>query len=275
MAVGIETGRGPWVAALVAAGYVVYPVNPLQASRYREAARRIRGQERWRRLAHAGDIVRTDSHQLRPAAGDTPEAEAIKVAARAHKTLIWDRTRAVSGCGTSCASTSRRRWRRSRTWTPPTCWSCWAGAGPGPGGELTRAQVAAALSAPAAGTSPDRRDPGRAARRAPRPAGRADRRLRCHRPVPDRGDRHPQRPGQGPGRAGEEPFPAPDAEIYRSQPGMGAVPAPGAQRIRRRPRRYVAGKARRTTPHQPDRRASGKKKVVTVRFIHNDRLSTP
>ena len=41
------------------------------------------------------DMVRTDSHQLRPAAGDTPEAEAIKVVARTHKTLIWDRTRAV------------------------------------------------------------------------------------------------------------------------------------------------------------------------------------
>ena len=34
--IGIETDRGPWVAALVAAGYVVYAVNPLQASRYRE-----------------------------------------------------------------------------------------------------------------------------------------------------------------------------------------------------------------------------------------------
>ena len=34
--IGIETDRGPWVAALVAAGYVVFPVNPLQASRYRE-----------------------------------------------------------------------------------------------------------------------------------------------------------------------------------------------------------------------------------------------
>src|ERR1035441_4523880 len=32
---GIGTGRGPWVAALVAAGYTVYAVNPLQASRYR------------------------------------------------------------------------------------------------------------------------------------------------------------------------------------------------------------------------------------------------
>ena len=33
---GIETDRGPWVAALAAAGYAVYAVNPLQASRYRE-----------------------------------------------------------------------------------------------------------------------------------------------------------------------------------------------------------------------------------------------
>jgi hypothetical protein len=34
--VGIETERGPWVAALLAAGYTVYAVNPLQAARYRE-----------------------------------------------------------------------------------------------------------------------------------------------------------------------------------------------------------------------------------------------
>jgi hypothetical protein len=41
------------------------------------------------------DMVRTDPHQLRPAAGDSPEAEDIKVLARTHKTLIWERTRAV------------------------------------------------------------------------------------------------------------------------------------------------------------------------------------
>ena len=33
---GIETGPGPWVQALAAAGYLVFGVNPLQASRYRE-----------------------------------------------------------------------------------------------------------------------------------------------------------------------------------------------------------------------------------------------
>ena len=34
--VGIETERGPWVQALLATGYLVYAINPLQVARYRE-----------------------------------------------------------------------------------------------------------------------------------------------------------------------------------------------------------------------------------------------
>ena len=91
--IGIETDRGPWVAALVAAGYTVYPVNPLQASRYRER-HGVSGAKSDQGDSHMlADMVRTDSHQLRPAAGDSPEAEAIKVLARTHQSLIWARTR--------------------------------------------------------------------------------------------------------------------------------------------------------------------------------------
>ena len=36
--VGIETDKGPWVAALVAAGYTVLAVNPLQAARSSKAS---------------------------------------------------------------------------------------------------------------------------------------------------------------------------------------------------------------------------------------------
>ncbi len=36
--VGIETDRGSWVAALVAAGYEVFAINPLSVARYRRAA---------------------------------------------------------------------------------------------------------------------------------------------------------------------------------------------------------------------------------------------
>jgi transposase len=34
--VGIETDRGPWVQALIAAGYEVFAINPMSAARYRE-----------------------------------------------------------------------------------------------------------------------------------------------------------------------------------------------------------------------------------------------
>src|SRR5213078_3768981 len=66
----------------------------------------------------------------------------------------------------------------------------------------------------------------------------------------------------------------PDAEVYRSQPGMGAVL--GARVLGEfgdDPHRYADGKARRNyAGTSPLTRASGKKKVVAARFICNDRL---
>jgi hypothetical protein len=66
----------------------------------------------------------------------------------------------------------------------------------------------------------------------------------------------------------------PDAEIYRSQPGMGAVL--GARvlgELGDDPDRYPDARARKNyAATSPLTRASGKKKTVTARFIHNDRL---
>jgi transposase len=93
--VGIETDHGPWVMALLAAGYRVYPVNPQQSARFR-ARHGVSGAKSDAGDAHVlADMVRTGSHQLREAAGDSPEAEGIKVLARTHKTMIWERTREV------------------------------------------------------------------------------------------------------------------------------------------------------------------------------------
>src|SRR6204780_2050367 len=39
------------------------------------------------------DMVRTDRHNHRPVAGDSEMAEAIKVLARAHQSMIWSRGR--------------------------------------------------------------------------------------------------------------------------------------------------------------------------------------
>jgi transposase len=95
VAVGIETDRGPWVQALIAAGYRIYAINPLRVARYRER-RGVSGAKSDPGDAHIlADMVRTDRHQLRPIAGDSAQAEAVKVLTRAHKTLIWERTRHV------------------------------------------------------------------------------------------------------------------------------------------------------------------------------------
>ncbi|WP_194900212.1 IS110 family transposase, partial [Catenulispora pinisilvae] len=66
---------------------------PLVAARYRER-RAVSGAKSDAADAHMlADMVRTDAHQLRGVAGDSDLAEAIKVVTRAHKTLIWERTR--------------------------------------------------------------------------------------------------------------------------------------------------------------------------------------
>src|SRR5688572_5207243 len=91
--VGIETERGPWVRALTAAGYQVYAVNPLQVARYRQR-HGVSGAKSDRSDAHVlADMIRTDHTQLRPVAGDSELAEAVKVLTRTHKTLIWERSR--------------------------------------------------------------------------------------------------------------------------------------------------------------------------------------
>lgn len=91
--VGIETDRGPWVAALVAAGYQVYAINPLQVARYRER-HATSGAKSDRGDAHVlAEIVRLDRAHHQPLAADSELAEAIKVLARVHQNLIWTRQR--------------------------------------------------------------------------------------------------------------------------------------------------------------------------------------
>jgi len=91
--VGIETDRGPWVQALLAAGYIVYPINPLQAARYRERLG-TSGAKSDPGDAHVlAELVRTDRDHHRPIAGDSELAEGVKVLARSHQSLIWARQR--------------------------------------------------------------------------------------------------------------------------------------------------------------------------------------
>ena len=276
--VGIETDRGPWVAALVAAGYTVYGVNPLQASRYRER-HGVSGAKSDGGDAHMlTDMVRTDSRQLRAVAGDSAGAEGIKVLARTHKTLVWERTRQV-----------QRLRHQLREYYPAALEAFddldapgtleLPGKAPDPAraAKLTRAQVSAALKRARRRNITDKATAILAALRGEQlgqpPAVTAAyaatvRSLIAVITVLNEQVKALQ--GQVEEHFGQHP----DAEIYRSQPGMGAIL--GARVLAEfgdDPHRYADGKARRNyAATSPITRASGKKKAVAARFIHNGRL---
>jgi transposase len=91
--IGIETDRGLWVSALIAAGYQVWAINPMAAARYRDRHHVSGAKSDAGDAKLLADLVRTDRHNHRPVAGDGPDAEAVKVLARSHQSLIWARVR--------------------------------------------------------------------------------------------------------------------------------------------------------------------------------------
>jgi transposase len=278
VAVGIETDRGPWVLALVAAGYTVFGVNPLQASRYRER-HGVSGAKSDAGDAHMlADMVRTDSHQLRAVAGDSAEAEGIKVLARTHKTLIWERTRQVQ----------RLRHQLREYYpaaleafddldAPDTLELLGKAPDPARAAKLTRAQVSATLKRAGRRKITERATAILAALRSPQlgqpPAVTAAYAVTARSLIAlitVLNEQVKTLQGQVEENFGRHP----DAEIYRSQPGIGAIL--GARVLGEfgdDPDRYADGKSRRNyAATSPITRASGKKKVVAARFVHNDRL---
>jgi hypothetical protein len=276
--VGIETDRGPRVAALLAAGYRVFPVNPLLASRYRER-HGVSGAKSDAGGAHMlADMVRTDSRQLRPAAGDSPEAAGIKVPARTHKTLIWERTRATQRLRHQLREYFPAALEAFEDLDAPDTLELLAKAPePARAARLTRAQVSAALKRARRRNIPDRATAILAALRGEHlgqpevlTAAYAATVRALLAVITTLNEQVKILQGQVEEHFGRHP----DAEIYRSQPGMGAVL--GARVLAEfgdDPHRYADGKARRNyAGTSPVTRASGKKKVVAARFIHNDRL---
>jgi hypothetical protein len=89
----IETDRGPWVKALAATGYRMYAVNPKQAARHKETIAVSGKKDDFFDAGALADMGRTRRHQMRELAADSDIAEAVKIAARAHQKLVWERTR--------------------------------------------------------------------------------------------------------------------------------------------------------------------------------------
>jgi transposase len=89
--VGIETDHGLWVGALRETGRVIYPINPLAASRYRARHAVSGAKSDATDAVLLANIVRTDATAHRPLPADTELAQAIRVLARAQQDAVWAR----------------------------------------------------------------------------------------------------------------------------------------------------------------------------------------
>jgi transposase len=278
--VGIETDRGLWVTALVMAGYVVYGVNPLQVSRYRDR-HGVSGAKSDKADAHTlADMVRTDAHQLRPVAAGSPAGQAVKVVARGHKTLIWERGRQV-----------QRLRHHLRDYFPAAL----AGFGelgldsadvlellarapdPASAAKLTTAQIDAALRRARRRNRADKAAAIKAALRGEQltaPPAVTAASAAVTRSLIALITTLNQQVTALEGQVGEHFRAHPDAEIILSQPGLGLIL--GARVLAEfgdDPHRYATAKARKNyAATSPITRQSGKRKTVMARHVHNDRL---
>ena len=278
--VGIETERGPWVAALLAAGYHVYAINPRSAARYRERHRLGGAKSGAADAKLLADLVRTDRHNHRPVAGDSDEAAALRILARAQQQLIWDRTRQTN----RLRSALREYFPQALQAFPSLAHGDALGVlatAPGPreaarlstakirsalrrGGrqrnlEQRAAVVRAALRSPQLGAPPAvSRAFAASTRAAVAQISEINRQLSAlEAELADHFEQHP------------------DAAIYRSLPGLGVVL--GARVLGEfgdDPERYASAKSRRNyAGTSPLTVASGRKRSVRARFVRNRRLA--
>ena len=278
--IGIETDRGPWPQALIAAGYTVYPINPLRVARYRERHGTSGGKSDKGDAHVLAEIVRLDRSHHRPAAGDSDVAEAVKLAARAHQTMIWTRQRTVN----MLRSTLREFYPAALVAFDDLA-------------DRDALAVLAIAPSPAQGAALTSARVERALRRGGRQRYVAARATAIVTAL--RSPQLPVRPGLIAAyttnvsalvtvvttmvqqtQVVEEQVAAgfgqhPDAEIYLSQPGLGAILAPRVlAEFGDDPYRYADARARKNyAGTSPITKASGTKKVVLARFVRNRRLA--
>jgi hypothetical protein len=225
------------------------------------------------------DMVRTDSHQLRAVAGDSPDAAAVKVVARTHKTLIWERTRQVQRLRYQLREYFPAALAAFEDLDALDALELLARApDPARARRLTRAQVSAALKRARRRDIPAKATAILAALRSAQ-LGQPEAVTAAY-AVTARSLIAVITVLNEQVKALESEVEAvfgrhPDAEIYLSQPGLGPVLGPRVLgEFGDDPHRYTSAKARKNyAGSSPITRASGRKSVVLARHVRNRRLA--
>ena len=278
--VGIETDRGLFVTALIAAGYQVFAVNPMSVARYRERHGSSGAKSDPGDAKVLADLVRTDRHNHRPVAPDSELAGAIKVVARAHQSMIWNRRRQANQLRSALREFYPAALAAFDDLTSAeACEVLRLAPGPALGAALSKAQITAALRrAGRVRRLPERAAQVQAALRAPQlqppPVIAAAMAASVSALVAVTGEMTRQIAEL------ERQLTAdfeqhPDAEVIRSLPGLGTIL--GARVLGEfgdAPDRYLDARSRRNyAGTSPVTRASGRKRVVLARHVRNKRLA--
>jgi transposase len=278
--IGIETDRGLFVTALVAAGYEVFAVNPMSTSRYRDRHSTSGAKSDPGDAKVLADMVRTDRHNHRPVAADSETVQAIKILARAHQTMIWSRGRQSNGLRSALREFYPAALVAFDDLTSPDALEVLRLA-PTPelGRSLSISKIASALRRGGRQRRIDERAGEiQAALRAPQLAGPAAISTAMGASVAASVAVISAMVTQtavlaGELEAGFEKHP--DAEVVRSLPGLGTVL--GARVLGEfgdEPNRYGTAKSRKNyAGTSPITRASGTKRVVLARYARNQRLA--
>jgi Transposase/Transposase IS116/IS110/IS902 family len=278
--VGIETDRGLFVSALVAAGYGVFAVNPMSTSRYRERHSTSGAKSDPGDAKVLADMVRTDRHNHRLIAVDSETVQAVKVLARAHQSMIWSRGRQTN----MLRSTLREFYPAALAAfddlaSPDALEVLRVAPTPEFGATLSRSKIAAALRR----GGRQRRVDGRSAE------------IHAALRVPQLAAPGAVSSAMGASVAASVAVIAtmaaqidalareleagfdqhPDVEVVRSQPGLGTIL--GARVLGEfgdEPNRYATAKSRKNyAGTSPITRSSGTKKTVLARYVRNRRLA--
>lgn len=83
----IETAHG----LLAAAGYPLFPINPMAVARYRDRYSVSRAKSDAGDAFVLANVLRTDLDAHRPLPGDSELAQAVRVLARAQQDAVWER----------------------------------------------------------------------------------------------------------------------------------------------------------------------------------------
>jgi hypothetical protein len=277
----IETDRGPWVKALAAAGYRIYPVNPKQAARHKETIANSGKKDDFFDAECLADMGRTRRHQMRELAADSDIAEAVKIAARSHQKLVWERTRHQLRMRSALREyfpAALEAYKDLALTGKDTLELLAKAPDPGSAAKLTTAQIAAALKR--AGRRGDLQERARQIRTALRTPHLAQPEViaEAYAASVQAGaaviTALNEQARIMEARVSELFRRHPDAGTYLSQPGIGDIT--GARILGEygdAPGRYASAKARKNyAGTSPLTIQSGKKKTVHARYIRNNHL---